>query len=116
LWGGRSNLTDGLYVAAAAAVFLVVLGVQWLLYWRLLAGPFAQADGGSKARALRRWMNYEAALQAAVLAAAIGYLLLTLRRHPPGVAWGAPGVAAVVANGLALQVLLFRLMRILRGG
>jgi hypothetical protein len=116
LWGGRSKLTDSLYVAAAAAVFLLVLAVQWLLYSRLLAGPFAQPETGSRAQALRRWMNYEAALQAVVLVAAIGYLLLTLRRHPPGFAWGAPGVAAVVANGLALQVLLFRLMRILRGG
>jgi hypothetical protein len=116
LWGGRAELTDGLYVGAAAAAFLLVVAMQWLLYARLLAGPFAQPEGAPKAQALRRWMNYEAALQAVVLIAAGGYLLLTARRHPPGIAWGAPGAAAVIANALALQLLLFRLMRILRAG
>jgi len=107
LWGGRFDLTDGLYVAAGAAAFLLVLLLQWLLYSRL-AQPSTPA--------LQRWMKYEAALQAMVLLLAGGYLLLAVRRHPPGIAWGVPGAAAVVANALALQVVLFRLMRILRAG
>ena len=95
-------------MAAGAAVFLVVLALQWLLYRRLLVPPSEPA--------LKRWLRYEAALQGVVLVLAAGYLLLTVRRHPPGIAWGAPGAAAVIANALALQVLLFRLMRFLRAG
>jgi len=96
------------YVAAGAAVFLLVLVAQRLLYTRLLAPPSEPA--------MRRWMRFEGALQAVVLGLAAGYLLLTLRRHPAGVAWALPGAAAVIANALALQVILFRLMRVLRAG
>jgi hypothetical protein len=92
-------------VAAGAAVFLLVLALQWLLYSRLL-----------KMDAPRRWIKSEVAFQAVVLVAAAGYILLMVRRHPAGIAWGAPGAAAVIANALALQVLLFRLMRMLREG
>lgn len=49
-----------------------------------------------------------------MIAAAAGYLLIQLRHRPAGVSWAAPPVAAVVASALALQAILFRLMRFLR--
>ncbi|HEX6349055.1 MAG TPA: hypothetical protein VF160_06650 [Candidatus Dormibacteraeota bacterium] len=82
-----------------------MLGAQWLLYARVF-----------RPDALRRWLQLEVALQALVIGGAAAYLLLELRARPPGVAWGAPPVAALVASALGLQLVLFRLMRILRQG
>ncbi len=102
MWGGRSDLS---YWAAAVAVFLLVLGLQWLLYARVF-----------RPDAWRRWLQLEAGLQVVVIAGAAGYLLLELRSRPPGVAWGAPPVAALVASAFGLQLMLFRLMRVLKQG
>lgn len=79
--------------------------MHWALYTRLL-----------RPQALQRWIRFQVAFQALGLVAVVGYLLLMLRHRPPGIAWGAPGAAVVIANAVALQFVLFRLMRTLRQG
>ena len=68
----------------------------------------------ARRRALFRWVVFAVVWQAAVLVAIAAYGFLFYRHHPPGLAWVAPALGAVVGTALPLQVAALRIARAAR--
>jgi hypothetical protein len=61
-----------------------------------------------------RWIIVDAAWQAVVLAAGYVYFLAGARAHTGGIAWIAPGLAAILGTALPLQVVVISLLNAAR--
>jgi hypothetical protein len=103
-------LPDHLYLGLALLAFLAAAAVQYLLYSRILR-PGLRTPPEERRRALLRWLAWAAAWQLAVLAAVAAYAIPLASSHPPGLAWIAPPVAAVVGTALPLQLAVASLAR-----
>ena len=79
----------------------------------MLRTGLTSADFDERRRALRRWLTFAIAWQAAVVLLIVLYAV-PLHSHPPDAYWAAPPLAAVVGTAVPLQVALVRIMRSLR--
>jgi hypothetical protein len=99
----RRDRVDNLYFASGFAAFALCLGVHWALYARAAPG-LRLADLDQRRAALLRYFKWLAGWEAAVLIAAVAYLVLTRTTAPAGLAWIAPAVGALLGNALPLQL------------
>ncbi|HLH69909.1 MAG TPA: hypothetical protein VKY90_12995 [Candidatus Dormibacteraeota bacterium] len=99
------------FVAAAAAAFVVCLVAQYLGYGRLLLPALRSAEAADRRRALRRWLGFVVTCEGLVVAAAIVYAIVVGSRHPTGIVWALPPIAALVGVSLPLQLAASRLAR-----
>lgn len=99
------------YVAAGAAAFLISIGAQYAIYARVLAPGLNRPDPRERTAALKRWLVLTAACAAVVVGACLAYFFLGTRNHPPGAAWIAPPLGAVLGSALALQLAAARVAR-----
>lgn len=102
---------DLIFLAAAAAVFLLCVGIQYLAYTWLLLPGLGRPEPPEQKRALKRWFAFAVAWQAALLAAVGGYAFPMAHSHPGSLAWVAPPVAAIVGTALPLQLAVARIAR-----
>jgi hypothetical protein len=92
------------------AAFALCLGVHWALYVRVAPG-LRLADLDQRRAALLRYFKWLAGWEAAVLVAAVAYLVLTRATEPAGLAWIAPAVGALLGNALPLQLAALAISR-----
>jgi hypothetical protein len=86
------------------------MAVHWALYARF-APRFRSDDLELRRSAVLSYFKWLAAWEAAVLLAAVAYLLVLRSAHPSGLAWIAPAVGAVVGNALPLQLVVVAVSR-----
>jgi hypothetical protein len=84
--------------------------VHWALYARFAPG-LRTADLELRRSAVLTYFKWLAGWEAAVLLAAVTYLLVLRSAHPSGLAWVAPAVGAVVGNALPLQIVVVAISR-----
>ena len=84
--------------------------MHWALYARL-APALRTPDVERRRAGLLRYFKWLAGWEAAVLLAAVVYLLVVRSAHPSGAAWIAPAVGALVGNALPLQAAVLAISR-----
>lgn len=97
-------MSDGAYLGAGVAAFLVCLGVQLGGYQRLLRPALRAAEAGQRRLGLRRWVTFLVVFQLLVIGLVVAYALLAARAHPHGLAWAAPPLGAIVGTAIPLQL------------
>lgn len=97
-------MSDGAYLGAGLAAFLLCLGIQLGAYQRLLRPALRADEAGQRRRGLRRWVTFLVIFQVLVVAAGVAYALLAARVHQGGLAWVAPPLGAIVGTAIPLQL------------
>jgi hypothetical protein len=108
------RLTDTAYLAAGLAAFLVAGGVQYGLYAWLLRPAFKSGAFADARPAFVRWIIAALVWQGVVIVAAGAYMVMVGRAHPPGLAWAAPPLAALLGTALPLQLVASAAMQAAR--
>jgi len=97
-------LSEGAYLGAGIAAFLVCLGVQLGGYYRLLQPALRMSEVPQRRLGLRRWVAFLVVWQLLVFAGVALYAFLVARAHPHGLAWAAPALGAIVGTAIPLQL------------
>jgi hypothetical protein len=108
------RLTDSAYLAAGLAVLLVAAAIQYGLFAWLLRPTLRSGNAAGSRPVFVRWILSALAFPAVVLIAAAAYMILVGRRHPQGLAWAAPPLAALVGTALPLQLVIASITRAAR--
>ena len=110
-------MSEGAYLGAGVAAFLVCLAVQLGGYYRLLQPALRASEAPQRRLGLRRWVAFLVVWQLLVIAAVVVYAVLAARSHPHGLAWAAPALGAIAGTAIPLQLAVAGISRsALRGG
>lgn len=84
-------------------------------YQRVLAAGLREPGIEERRRAVKRWVAFAVAWQAAVIVGVLVYVFAMTRVHRGGLAWIAPPVGALAGTALPYQLAATRLIRGLMG-
>ncbi len=90
---------------------MLFLVVQYGAFQRLLGARLRAESVEERRAALTRWFKFAIAWQGLVLVAIAAYGFSMAHHHPPGLAWVAPVIGAVLGTALPLQLVVVQILR-----
>ncbi len=90
---------------------MLFLAVQYRAFQRLLGARLQAGTVEERRTALTRWFKFAVAWQGLVLLAIAAYSVPMAHHHPPGIAWLAPVIGAVLGTALPLQLVVVQILR-----